>query len=509
MRWVSRGPTPWVHQPMRTVAVALLLGFALPFCLVSTGAGEPPLPAAPRITVPKGAALPETMRAAAKLGFRVALAERPYQMRSLAHSLAGASSDESLNAIAESFDLSWLARSRTIVFGRRCTAADEPLDLEVEELRAVTQDLYRLIHRFAPYPLDEQYTRSQNRFYASLSGQTLRTMREPAGLPFGELPPEQQAEWRLLSYANAFCDKDLVAERAARIYREWRRTALSYRTNEQGGRALWFSYPDAGGRADGRRFSLPAPREDVADLGPAGGSGAQVTVEPAKLTPSYSCPVTLPDGEMTVRKLVGVLAQATRNSIEVPTWAQDRPVVVVARDANGADVVNALQDLYGWELRLQSGRRWNLGRPVLSDTADVRGLYSRLKRALPPSIHRFWQAKMRSVRLYQAGYRFQFTRILSAITQALQEDWRTAASRDLPPAVQRQLANLVFVESLKGALDRCIEQPEPQWYLVAPERGLFFLEGTDSNPMLMFRVLRPDGRRDGWGWVVGSSTIKD
>jgi len=204
------------------------------------------------------------------------------------------------------------------------------------------------------------------------------------------------------------------------------------------------------------------------------------------------------------------LETATGCSIEVPSYAKQRKLLVCATGTNADQVLQATADLYGWELRStgKSGR-YRLDRPLLGPARDDRDLHIKIRRALPPCVH-LWFTNHRVFPWHRAA---SYGAAAAPLFNQLRQSEKDGASRlpavKLGRALEQRLANLIFDQAYDGPLTAFIANSQARPTLASPEQGWFTLRRGDRAediPVLMFHVkLAPGGRVDEWGWGVGSS----
>ena len=106
------------------------------------------------------------------------------------------------------------------------------------------------------------------------------------------------------------------------------------------------------------------------------------------------------------------------------------------------------------------------------------------------------------------GMRYQTHRLLimAELNKTLGRGWKRANIADMTPTLQRHVANWLFDFHMYS---HWFEIQSMGWWLIEPERGYFTLDGhleAGKNPLLQFRVQRPDGGQDGWGWFANTAS---
>jgi hypothetical protein len=496
----------------RSYALLLLLVFpALAGALRMEAAEPAPALEKTAVTVPKAALLPQALAAVRRATGRAVLAEPNTVERKLPGELRQAPLPQVLEELSASYDLYWRARPGALVFNRRYRDAKEIPDLEVEEMAAIMADLAGLVHPFAPYPLDEGYIRDKNRFAQTLTGPQMEQMRKE-GLPFALLTPEQKTHWLRVNAANGYCDPDLYWARVARQFARWKEDGLVSRPGADGaGPVLFFAYPDEQGQVDGEmvQFTFPSYRGGATPPSSREGEGEILPGRAHRLPSALSVPVDLPEGETTLAALAGAIGEAVHTKVRVPAYARDRLLLAYADGASAATLLTALEDLYGWTARLERGRVV-LERPRPAPPAGARELHRAVVAAFPPSLRLLFRSEYEKPELAIPRAWAHQDPLVEELHRLRKPGWTRFPVREMPRGVQNDLGMLVLLAQLRSAsVPAYAGSPEPPWWLVAPEEGVFTLEGAGQHPGILFHVRRPDGHNDGWGWGIGTSTLRD
>jgi hypothetical protein len=135
------------------------------------------------------------------------LSEIPRVPRKLDKALKAALLSEALLEVSRAFQLHFLRKGNTLVFLRRYTDPRELCSLEIEEITAITADLYRLVNGYAPgagdYYGNITSTRDSNDFVKRFSPRQADAMQAAGGGLFDlklysnadELLTRQQPSW--------------------------------------------------------------------------------------------------------------------------------------------------------------------------------------------------------------------------------------------------------------------------------------------------------------------------
>jgi hypothetical protein len=370
-----------------------------------------------RVRLPQDATLSDSLSILRSETRRLVLVEPPYaaDRRPWAAPIDAPVID-AVKAIAIRWELYWRVRPGVVLLQPRFTDPRQDPLVEIEELRAVSADLHRLLAPLSPYPLDERFTRDQNEFYESLTSDQLAALRKPGGVPFKQLSAMQQQHWLRVNNAAEYCDREMMFERAQRMYGSWARAGLTQLSQEDGTRALCFNFPDQQGKADGERLYFPQP--DASAVGsPAGAAdGGELLGAPPVLARNFDQVVSLPDGETTISACMAAVRKSSGSEVVIPRYARERRVLVFsAAKTSAADLVGALADLFGWQLQFDSGHRWTLDRPKLVPAKDPRDLHRKLKAAVPPELHLLLRTELQDLAVRQARYQRQFQVISTAL----------------------------------------------------------------------------------------------
>jgi hypothetical protein len=419
-----------------------------------------------------------------------------------------ASLETALNSISEAFDLHWRLRAGTVTLNRRFSSSTAAMDVEVEELSASASDLLRLVSPFVPYGLGVEAIRDQNEFHKALTPDQLHAMAN-GGLPFDRLDDRQKRQWLRVNSANGYSSQWTEWGRTARFLAKWSQTSFHRKVEGPLDRTLWYRYPGEKGLRDEDSFHLVSAEGIIEASSHRPSSGERLDARVAPLPKNFEERVALTDGELPLGAVVTAIRKASGIEIEVPHYATQRKLLIFGNGATATSVLTALEDLYGWETRQVSARKWRLDRPRLAAAQNARELRAKLVRALPESARMVLRAQYRNLPLYLARFQKQADSLVWQINGQLGEAWQRAPVSALSSQTQRYAAAMLFEQQMSRTLVREVGQPEPYWWLVAPQSGWFTLEGVGPHPTLLFHVRRPDDNVDTWGWAVGTSTLKD
>jgi hypothetical protein len=477
-------------------------------------AGARALPAAAGpVRLPQDAALETALAALQREAGGAVLAEAPQVDRRLPEPLE-ADPPVALEAISRWYHLYVISRPGSIALQRRFGDGWDDPRVSREEATAALSDLERLARPFWPGLTDITVITDQRDFYRSLSrGQSAR-MQE-GGLPFRELRPEQQRLWLKINSRQAFGTPIETLIAGAAGLRAWDRTGgygwLTRPTQMPGGAiepftALWYRFPDPENPGETTGYHLPDrlnPQEAVPGL-PAAGEA-----QPARagLPQAFEARLQARPGVTTLAELVREIARATEREIRLPAYARQWPLLAFVSGATAQEALGALEDLYGWRLRHQEGRIYALGRPTLPAAENVLDLYRKMRAALPPPTRRLLDQE--SILGMSLRVDRQVNTVVPAAQKKFGRGWSPVKPSELGPESEQLLFDLVFELVLRRIGNELLPSGgNPHWWVVAPERGLFTLEGDlRGNPLVQFHVTRPDGKSDAWGWFVGTNSL--
>jgi hypothetical protein len=494
----------------RTLAL-LAVGASLSGYAAAAPARSAPARPEPAVTIQRHAPLEEALERLHRATGGAFLAEIPAVERKLEKELMGTPLPEALQEVSQSFHLYWMRRGRGAAFLRRYVDPRELPTLELEEARAITSDLYRLVRGWSAFPIEEEQGRAQifdnRRFVDSMTGTQLRLLQEQ-GLPFARLTAQQQAIWGRINNRQGFQMQDLELGRAAAAFSGWSQCYLAYLPLPANSRVpgvyLSFRHPTPTEGTVG--IVLPESGKQLPPPPPPEPAGALMQPARERLPAAFRKPVRLPNGRSTLAELAKTIGTAIEAELRVPAYARERTLLAFVSGATAEEVVELLQDLYGYRLVRGTGRQYALERPRFAPARDVRDLHLRMRAAIPPCLHAAGLPEAADLLARAPRSWHHVALIKQDVTRTKGRDWTRAQVTELPPATQQRLANLVLLDFVRDVAQR----PEPYWWLVAPEEGWFTLSGKPGpgmNPLLRFHVRRPDGKIDAWGWFLNTSSL--
>src|SRR5205807_1765255 len=136
---------------MSATARIVLAGLAV-MLAAAAAAGQKPPPGGPPpdVSAHRGADLRAAVAALNAAAPGAVAADATAVARSLERELAREPLRDALQQVSLDFDRFWVRRGRSLVLQRRYSEAAESPGLEVEELRAVARDLWRLVAPACP-----------------------------------------------------------------------------------------------------------------------------------------------------------------------------------------------------------------------------------------------------------------------------------------------------------------------------------------------------------------------
>jgi hypothetical protein len=474
-----------------------------------------PLPAAvPAVSIPRDAPLPLALAALQQQSGGAVLAEAPQVDRRLPDPIQAAPPAAALEEISRSYHLYVISRPGSIAFQRRFGDGRDDLLISREEATAALSDLARLALPFWPGITDVTVITDQRDFFRSLSRDQTTRMQE-GGLPFSALRPEQQRLWLKINARQAFGTSIQTLLTSAAAVRSWDRADFGWTTRpvllpggaQSTSTRLRYSFPDPHTPGDLEMYNV-ADRYEPQQPPPYPPTVAGEQHPPrAGLPEAFEAPIQYPPGETTLTELVRAIEAATEREIRVPAYAREWRLLAYVPGATAQEVLGGLEDLYGWRLQHQEGRRYALRRPVFPAAHDVVDLYQKMWDSLPPPAKRLLAQESipgRRLRLYR-----QVETFVSEAQKRFGRGWAPVKPAELGPQAEALLFDHIFEIALRRPGSVFLPTDAgPLWWVVAPEQGLFTLEGDPARqPLIQFHVRRPDGIFDAWGWLVGSNSL--
>ncbi|MBI3909633.1 MAG: hypothetical protein HY320_01710, partial [Armatimonadetes bacterium] len=100
----------------------------------------------------------------------------------------------------------------------------------------------------------------------------------------------------------------------------------------------------------------------------------------------------------------------------------------------------ALEDLYGWTVEQESGRRWLLDRPRLSPARDARDLHRKVAAALPPSLRLMFRAHHRPPEGFVNWWSRHHRRLMGDVHRARKPGWTRFPVAEMSASLPRKLS---------------------------------------------------------------------
>ena len=418
--------------------------------------------------------------------------------------------DTRLKAVSSSLHYHWVRRSASLVLQRRYLSPAEAPDVEVAELTASVGDLRRLV-----LPLTSGWearieTQNHDQFFEGLSPEQKAAMRNPQGMPFQQLSPEQQTLWNRISMDQAFGHELLSVGRVYRILAGWNQAELAYLErptifpdgHRELVRGLWFRYPDPSEPEGWAGDSMPPPAEAVGADRPAAATAAGVELpKRAPLPAAFNARLVGKDGETTLGELCDQVSRTVSRKVGVPAYARRRPLIAAVSGARASEVVTAIEDLYGWSFR-KVDESYLVDRSTIPTPRNLAELHALLRAAVPPAMKLLW-AEDDPHGLSGARANWQRSLVYLAVRKEKGPNWTQARITELDEQTQRRMANYLFGGKIRSS--RTADSRLAQ-YLLTPSEGYFILKGSENRPLITYNAPRPDGDIDIWGWAVKSSS---
>lgn len=461
-----------------------------------------------KLTVGKDSDFESVMRALEREGPEVCVADvSTVDFRSL-RPLQDAAPATALAKVSLEFDRFWIQRGNSLALQLRYSAPTETAAPEIEEVRLMAEDMYRLIRPFAPRFLGLETMWAKHRF-----GQSLTTMQQQrminGGLPFIELSKDQREAWLTINSSQAYALEVLEFYRLNRCLQSWRSaTLVGVDRPDEGGYNTRVQYSDPGGPdGDPGGAKLHFPTANL-QPSPPSSQGESRPAPEKRLPESLRKPWRLLLTRFKLGDLPRRLEEAGGPKVTVPDYAAGRQFWAYSRGGSHGSVLLALCDLWGWELRPDSrGDGYVVGRPRIPAAANALELHGALKRAVPPSV-------MHPLRVVQARGSERWGTQLGLVVAAVQ---KLAGTAKRPVAVtaldaenQQRAAGWTAVLQLSSWFSRHGKQDQLTAYFAHPEKGVFRLSRTirpGDYPLLMFTVPDWDGGEISWGMGTGPPRI--
>ena len=462
--------------------------------------------ARPKVSVASGAGLKETVEALARATGGVAVAESARQKRKLVGRIQEAPLDEALRKVADDLDRFWVVRGTAVSLQLRYSDPDEGPGVEFEEVKAAAKDLDRLIGAVAPKFPGVSYTVAKEQFVASITPEQQRRMID-GGLPLAELPRAQRDAFLRISLSHAYDDTARELRRAALCLGNWERVRVEFGQSKVGNRWLSCRFPDreADTGVNGVMVRIPGamrrtsyPRSE----------GLELPVLAERATRGLRPVWKLPPQEMDLASLAVALRKAGGPRLETPEYAAARKFWVCSVGATRRDVLTAVADMWGWELTL-TRKGYRLARPRLRLAKGAVELHQRMRQAVPPAI---WHSVVAVQRYHDtARWGRQMDLLLADAERVAGKNWRRLSPAKLSDENQRRLANLVLRGQVGAWYFGGGGRRGPRPYIVAPQQAVLHLSGPlgpDEHPLLKLLVPIGENTVAGWGWAVGTNTLR-
>jgi hypothetical protein len=401
------------------------------------------------------------------------------------------------------FDRFWVLQGKTVALQCRYSEAAESPGLEIEEVRATLDDLYRLIAPLSR-PVDTQYTLDQNAFADSLTPEEQRQMIN-GGLPFAQLGAEKQKAWLRLTAANAYATHVSELRSGKLCFDAWPRVTLAdvdpaQRRLQQ--LSVWYPDPVSTRGKEPLNIMVPGKNRRPREIRGEGKILATVGPRlPGALLPSWKLDVA----EVGPEELAAKLSAAAGPKLAAPKYAGDRRLWICSGGASRGEVLGAIGLLWGWTLSpAQTGLR--LERPAFAPAKDPVDLHRKMQAALPPDLRHMIAAAQDEAATEPLGQ--QMDRILQAAEAVGGRNWTELRVEQLDETARRRLANQIARTQVGRWYLMHGKREQPPAWLPYPERGVFRLNeeiGPGRHPELMFWVATGPTQRSGWGWAIGTS----
>jgi hypothetical protein len=488
-------------------------------CLLAAAAGaatpeqgvKAPAPE-PRISLRKGSDVEAILRTFQNSVGGVSVADGSALRPVLRRDLDDVPLSRALDGVSADLDRYWLRKGHALALQRRLTDPEEEPGLEIEELREVAADMYRLIRPFFSRLPDEQFIRNQNAFADSITPEQMRAMTQ-GGLPLTALPETQRKAFLQVMLDQAYSPSALNLERFAQCFAVWKQGELTDILAQGEKRmTLTLNFPDPA-MSDGKGgCAIYLPITGTRSV-PSQGDGREV-LDPLPLAPKDLRPLW----NLELQRVdLGALADRFQADggpkLEVPAYARKRALWICSRGGSRAEVLSALELLWGWKLS-PSKDGYSLARPQFAPARNVEELHARLLAAVPPSLFHPTATYFRGA---TDRITHQMELVFAEADRIAGKDWLHVQPAKLSELNQQRLANCIAMSQLQLWYTNHGKLTKPPAWLVHPEQGVFTLQEPirqDNHPLLKFSVRRElggpahDWVEEAWGWYVNTSSLK-
>jgi hypothetical protein len=472
---------------------------------VAAAAAPTPGPAEPRVTLPVGLDLESVVPQLQRGPIRVVVADPSPAPADLSRRLDNVPLKEALQRISLDFDRRWLRRGACLALQHRFNEPDAGPGVELEEARIAAADMYGLIRPFSPRLGGLEYTLAKARLVAALTPELQQRMIG-TGIPLTEMPRDLQRAWLEINSSHAYASSVRELRRAAGCLGKWSQVVARPLGQIINGRPaqLDMVYPDPQG--DDGRVDGVDPGNPIANLRGYTPVAEGFELHPADKAPrSLQAPWPVAARRFRLREIAGVLKAEGGPRLTTPAYAGDREVLIASLGSR-FEVLTALADLWGWELRPE-GEGFALGRPRFAAARSAVELHARLMQAVPPPI---WHNMIAIRRHTRSRWGRQMALVLDDVERVHGKSWKSFRPTDLTPEAQQRLANVVFMRQVSHWWSSAGPRDRPPPWIVTPERGVLRLGGPlgpGLHPMLRFEVTDDNGQTWMWGWAVGTAKI--
>jgi len=415
-----------------------------------------------------------------------------------------AENPEILSKVAEQYGLTAVTRPGSLALQRTYDTPSEPMELELKEIQYCSTALSRLVAPLKTGTDAVADTKERIEFAAGFTAdQRAKLIAGP--LLFPELSPNQQRTWLKLTRFHAFGLLSREAEKFGEAFKNWSQARFEKRLHSTGVPIHSLTFPSAYG-LNGRDW-ITVEDELSPDLNP----------RPSKTLPSRRLPEPKPYSSAlrkqfsteahatTLESLAGEIKEKSEVEIETPSYADSRQLVVAAVHAQLGDVLQSLQDLYGWELFQVRERKFIYRLPRPTAASDPQDLRNKIASVIPPPImHTLNGDDPNQV----ARKAFGLELLLKDLKDTRPMDWSAISVTDLTPSQQDQLAQIAALAALKDAIDTWRKHSDAPAWLTHTQAGQFRWKSVNTGKGLLTFEVNVPGHSSGWGWVVGSSSLE-
>lgn len=411
--------------------------------------------------------------------------------------------DIALSAVAKRFGLAAVTRPGSLVLQRTYRTPTELMELELPEIRSCAESIARITSKLSADSDSVADIKQRIGFAASFSPEQ-KALLAAGPLSFSQLSPEQQQGWIRVNEFHAYGLLSSETSKIGEAFQKWPQARFTKMPHSEGIVLHALKYPSKRGFNGSDWISL----DTEVKLGRGPLSFWQLSHQQLAVPTQYPLalrqPLSITARMYSLEELIREIQVKTEVQVQVPSYARKRKVVVAVTRGDTGSLLQALQDLYGWERLALKERKFALRLPQPGTATDPRDLGSKLASVIPPPLARALEAD--DVLRIRKGV--ILSEILGELKGIQPADWSDVAATDLTPSQQDRLGQIIALEAMGNAVDSWRKRSDAPAWLIQPQLGRFRWNGAETGRGLLTFEVKVDGRSSGWGWVVGSSSLE-